>query len=154
MLYATGVRCSELVALDLAEVDLSARLVRVLGKGRKERIVPFGTAAQRALEDYLEIRQNFGPKTDALLVNRLGGRLTDRSIRRLLRQRVTETAFKQRISPHTLRHAFATHLLERGADLRSIQELLGHASLSTTQKYTHVTTRQMLEIYRKTHPRA
>lgn len=154
LLYGTGIRCSELVALDLAEIDLAGRLVRVLGKGRKERVVPFGTSAQRALEVYLRARRDARPHTDAIFVNRSGGRLTDRSVRRLVRRRLKELALTQKISPHTLRHAFATHLLERGADLRAIQELLGHASLSTTQRYTHVSARQMLEIYKKAHPRA
>lgn len=154
LLYGTGIRCSELVALDLAEVDLTGRLIRVLGKGRKERVVPFGTSAQRALEAYLQARHAARPRTDALFVNRGGGRLTDRSVRRLVSRRLKSLALTQKISPHTLRHAFATHLLERGADLRSIQELLGHASLSTTQRYTHVSARQMLEIYKKAHPRA
>jgi integrase/recombinase XerC len=154
LLYATGIRCSELVALDLPEVDLSGRLIRVLGKGRKERIVPFGVAAQNALVAYLRDRHSHRPKTDALFINRNGGRLTDRSVRRLVSRRLRALALAQKITPHTLRHAFATHLLERGADLRAIQELLGHASLSTTQKYTHVTAKQLLEIYKKSHPRA
>lgn len=154
LLYGTGIRCSELVALDLPEVDFSGRLIRVLGKGRKERVVPFGTAAQRALDAYLRVRRATRPRSDALFVNRNGGRLTDRSVRRLVSRRLKSLALNQKISPHTLRHAFATHLLERGADLRSIQELLGHASLSTTQRYTHVSARQMLEIYKKAHPRA
>ncbi len=154
LLYATGVRCSELVAIDLSELDLSTRLVRVLGKGRKERLVPFGTAAQRALESYIAVRGNLNPATDALFVNRSGGRLTDKSVRRLLQRRLVDVALNQKVSPHTLRHAFATHLLERGADLRSIQELLGHASLSTTQRYIQISARQLLETYRKTHPRA
>jgi integrase/recombinase XerC len=154
LLYGTGVRCSELVAMDLPEVDLDGRLIRVLGKGRKERIVPFGTTAKMALEAYLRERDQARPKSDALFVNGKGGRLTDRSVRRLVAARLRTVALTQRVSPHTLRHAFATHLLERGADLRSIQELLGHVSLSTTQKYTHVTARQLLDIYKKSHPRA
>ena len=154
LLYATGIRCAELVAVDLAEVDMTGRLLRVLGKGRKERLVPFGAAAQRALEEYLATRVRLRPRSGALFVGRNGGRLTDRSIRRLLRRRVLAVALRQRVSPHTLRHAFATHLLERGADLRSIQELLGHSSLSTTQRYIHVSAKQLLETYRKTHPRA
>lgn len=154
LLYGTGIRCAELVALDLAEVDLEARLIRVLGKGRKERIVPFGTIALRALRAYLQTRLSLRPRTDAVFVNNRGGRLTDRSVRRLVQGRLREVAIAQKVSPHTLRHAFATHLLERGADLRSIQELLGHASLSTTQRYTHVSARQMLDIYKRAHPRA
>lgn len=154
LLYATGIRCSELVGLDRAEVDLEARLLRVLGKGRKERVVPFGTAAQTALRRYLSALGPASRATDAVFVNQKGGRLTDRSVRRLVGQRIKALSIIRKISPHTLRHAFATHLLERGADLRSIQELLGHASLSTTQRYTHVNTRQLLDIYRKSHPRA
>jgi integrase/recombinase XerC len=154
LLYATGIRCAELVGLDLPEVDLEARFVRVLGKGQKERLVPFGAPAEKALRAYLPVRASCRPRTDALLVNARGGRLTDRSVRSIVQRRVVQAAVAQRISPHGLRHSFATHLLERGADLRSIQELLGHARLSTTQKYTHLDARHILEIYSKTHPRA
>jgi integrase/recombinase XerC len=154
MLYATGIRCAELVGLDVGEVDRSARMIRVLGKGRKERIVPFGSRAGAALDAYLTVRARHRPRTDALFVNARGGRLTDRSVRLLVAKRVRSVALARRISPHTLRHSFATHLLERGADLRAIQELLGHASLSTTQRYTFVNTRHLLEIYNKAHPRA
>lgn len=154
LLYATGIRCGELVGLDLGEVDFEGRMVRVLGKGRKERVVPFGGKARSALEAYLPARLRARPNSDALFVNLKGGRLTDRSVRSLLTDRVRQVALEQKISPHALRHSFATHLLERGADLRSIQELLGHASLSTTQRYTHVNTKQILHIYSKTHPRA
>jgi integrase/recombinase XerC len=154
LLYATGIRCSELVGLDLPEVDFEARMVRVRGKGSKERLVPFGAQAGRALEAYLPARGRTRPRGEALFVNNRGGRLTDRSVRSILGRRVRQVAIHQKISPHSLRHAFATHLLERGADLRAIQELLGHASLSTTQKYTHVSARYILDIYHKTHPRA
>jgi integrase/recombinase XerC len=154
LLYATGIRCAELVGLDLPEVDLEARFVRVLGKGQKERLVPFGAPAEKALRAYLPVRAACRPRTDALFVNARGGRLTDRSVRYIVQRRVLQAAVSQRISPHGLRHSFATHLLERGADLRSIQELLGHARLSTTQKYTHLDARHILEIYSKTHPRA
>ena len=154
MLYATGVRCAELVGMDVSDVDLDDRAVRVLGKGRKERIVPFGTRARDAVRAYLPARAQAKPTTDALFVNARGGRLTDRSVRRILAARLREIALAKRASPHTLRHSFASHLLQRGADLRSIQELLGHASLSTTQRYTHLNARQILEIYRKAHPRA
>jgi integrase/recombinase XerC len=154
LLYATGIRCGELVGLDVAEVDLDARMARVLGKGNKERVVPFGTRAQGALRAYLDVRSRLRPRSDALFVNLRGGRLTDRYVRRILQDRVRQTATHRRISPHTLRHSFATHLLERGADLRVIQELLGHVSLSTTQRYTHVNARHILDIYKKTHPRA
>ena len=154
MLYATGIRCSELVGLDVAEVDFDARMIRVLGKGRKERIIPFGRRARAAVEAYLPVRARTRPREDALFVNARGGRLTDRSVRALVARRVRQVALARRISPHTLRHSFATHLLERGADLRSIQELLGHARLATTQRYTHVNMRHLLEIYKKSHPRA
>lgn len=154
LLYATGIRCSELVGLDLSEVDLEARMLRVLGKGSKERIVPFGAQAHKALIAYLQVRIQARSRTDALLLNARGSRLTDRSVRLIVAARVRQIALAKHLSPHTLRHSFATHLLERGADLRAIQELLGHASLSTTQRYTHVNVRHLLEIYRKSHPRA
>jgi len=154
MLYGTGIRCAELVGLDLGELDLDGRMIRVLGKGRKERVVPFGTRADAALRAYLPARLVCRPRCDALFVNARGGRLNDRSVRKLVTARVRSVALERRVSPHTLRHSFATHLLSRGADLRAIQELLGHASLSTTQRYTHVNTRYLLEIYRKSHPRA
>jgi integrase/recombinase XerC len=129
-------------------------LIRVVGKGRKQRIVPFGRRAHDAVLAYLPVRGASRPKSEALFVNARGGRLTDRSVRLIVARRLREAALARRISPHALRHSFATHLLERGADLRSIQELLGHSSLSTTQRYTHVNARYLLEIYRKTHPRA
>jgi integrase/recombinase XerC len=154
LLYATGIRCAELVGLDVGEIDIDARMVRVLGKGRKERIVLFGTRAQDALRAWLSLRAGLRPKSDGVFLNLRGGRLSDRSVRALVTRRVKQVALTRRCSPHTLRHSFATHLLARGADLRAIQELLGHASLSTTQRYTHVDTRQLLEVYRKTHPRA
>jgi len=154
MLYATGIRCSELVGLDLTEVDRSGRMIRVLGKGRKERIVPYGKRAAEALDAYLPVRATGRPSSDAVFLNARGGRLTDRSVRALVAQRVRAVALARRVSPHTMRHSFATHLLQRGADLRSIQELLGHARLATTQRYTHVDTRYLLEIYSKAHPRA
>lgn len=154
LLYGTGLRCAELVGLDLGEVDFEARMVRVLGKGGKERIVPFGGRAGEALRTWLPVRARLCRGDDALFLNQKGGRLTDRSVRNLLARRLKQVALVRRVSPHTLRHSFATHLLERGADLRSIQELLGHASLSTTQRYTHVSARHILSIYKKTHPRA
>jgi len=154
LLYATGIRCAELVALDTGEIDLEARMVRVLGKGRKERVVLFGSRAREALRAWLRVRARLRPKTDAVFVNARGDRLSDRGVRALVSRRVKQVALQRRCSPHTLRHSFATHLLTRGADLRAIQELLGHASLSTTQRYTHVDTRHLLEVYKKTHPRA
>jgi integrase/recombinase XerC len=153
VLYGTGIRCAELVGLDLDSVDLGERVLRVVGKGRKERIVPFGRPARAALEAYLGEARRVA-SGDALFVNARGQRISDRYVRMVVAGRVRQVALDRRISPHTLRHSFATHLLERGADLRSIQELLGHANLSTTQRYTHVNLTHILEIYRKTHPRA
>ncbi len=154
LLYGTGIRCAELVGLDLTAVDLDARLLRVLGKGEKERIVPFGLPALAALTAWLRVRAQLGPKDDAVFVTARGTRFSDRRVREMVSQRMKAIALEKKVSPHTLRHAFATHLLERGADLRAIQELLGHASLSTTQRYTHVNARHLLEVYKKTHPRA
>jgi integrase/recombinase XerC len=154
LVYGTGIRCAEAVALDVHELDMGARMVRVLGKGRKERVVLFGRRAQQALEAWLAERARLRPRSDALFLNARGGRLSGRSVRALVARRVKQVALARRCSPHTLRHSFATHLLVRGADLRAIQELLGHSSLSTTQRYTHVDTRHLLEVYRKAHPRA
>ncbi len=154
LLYATGVRCAELVSLDLGDLDLEGRSLRVLGKGSRERVVLFGEPARQALRAWLGVRASLRPRSEAVFLNARGGRLTDRSVRALVARRVRQVALERRCSPHTLRHSFATHLLTRGADLRSIQELLGHASLSTTQRYTHVDTRHLLEVYKKAHPRA
>jgi integrase/recombinase XerC len=157
LIYATGLRVSELVGLDRTSIELDARLVRARGKGRKERLVPFGEPATEALETYLLDRPELmrrGPGTDALFLNARGQRLTTRSVHRLVRKYLRQAALRSGLSPHSLRHAFATHLLERGADLRSIQELLGHSSLSTTQKYTHLTTEKLLKVYEKSHPKA
>ncbi len=156
-LYATGLRVGELVRLDLDDVDVGAGMVRVLGKGRKERMVPFGGAATRALRAWLEAStplRRRSPVPEALFLNLRGGRLTDRSVRRILDRRLVEAAVQARVSPHALRHSFATHLLGAGADLRAIQELLGHASLSTTQRYTHVSPDRLMEVYDRAHPRA
>jgi integrase/recombinase XerC len=160
MLYAAGLRVGELVGLDLDDVDLSRRLVRVIGKGNKERVVPFGTKAELAIRSYLPDRaawRHQGKIADGeepLLVNQRGGRLSDRSMRRILDAAVQHVALIHRLHPHALRHAFATHLLEAGMDLRAIQELLGHASLSTTQRYTHLDLAHLMETYRKAHPKA
>lgn len=141
LLYATGIRCAELVGLDVAEIDIEARMVRVLGKGNKERIVLFGTRAQDALREWLRVRAGLKPKSDAVFLNLRGGRLSDRSVRALFSRRVKQVALAQKCSPHTLRHSFATHLLEANTDVRVIQVLLGHAKLTTTAQYTHVATK-------------
>jgi integrase/recombinase XerC len=152
-LYSCGIRVSELTGLDVAALDLEGGLVRVLGKGSKERIVPLGSYARQAIASYLASRGN--PPADApLLLNARGGRLTSRSVARIVDKYILRLATVKKISPHTLRHTFATHLLEGGADLRAIQELLGHASLSTTQKYTHVSIDRLMEVYDKAHPKA
>ncbi len=158
LLYGAGLRVGELVAIDLDDLELSRRLVRVRGKGRKERIVPFGHKAAQALAAYLPERARWrrgaSDRAAPLFVNQRGGRLTDRSVRRILDAAVDRTASLHHLHPHSLRHAFATHLLEAGMDLRSIQELLGHASLATTQIYTHVDLAHLMEVYRKSHPKA
>jgi integrase/recombinase XerC len=151
LLYASGLRVSELVGLDLRDLDLADSTVRVVGKGRKERIVPFGAAAERALREHLAGR---GPEAGAVFLNRRGGRLTVRSVHSIVRRQARTAGIVRRVSPHTLRHTFATHLLDSGADLRMIQELLGHAGLSTTQRYTHVGSDQLMRIYDSAHPRA
>jgi integrase/recombinase XerC len=158
LLYATGVRVSELTSLDFDDLDLNEAVMRVLGKGRKERMVPVGSKAITAVRQYLRKRGDLEPRAgsgkEALFLNFRGTRLNVRSVRRIVNRYIHECAITRKVSPHTLRHSFATHLLDAGADLRSIQELLGHASLSTTQKYTHVSTERLLKTYGKTHPRA
>jgi integrase/recombinase XerC len=157
LFYASGLRLSELAGLDLDDVNLSRKMARVLGKGGKERLVPFNSTTVSALRAYLKDRDRLlgdgRPSHDALFVNYRGGRLTVRSIDRLVR-RYAVTSTRPRVSPHALRHSFATHLLQRGADLRAIQELLGHSRLSTTQRYTHLDAAKLLDVYRKSHPRA
>jgi integrase/recombinase XerC len=167
LFYASGLRLSELVAIDLEDVNLSGRMVRVMGKGRKERLLPFNQSALTAIKAWLkdraailasrETRPSRKPQAaspDPLFLNYRGTRLTDRSVDRLLRKYVAQCSTRMGISPHALRHSFATHLLQRGADLRAIQELLGHSALSTTQRYTHVNAAQLIDVYRKSHPRA
>jgi integrase/recombinase XerC len=157
LLYASGLRVSELVGLDWTDVDLSSRVVRVLGKGRKERMVPFGRKAEEALRAWLAVWAGLRKEVDEaepVFLNTFGTRLTDRSVRRVIDKWVDDAGVAQGVHPHTLRHTFATHLLENGADLRAIQELLGHSSLSTTQKYTHLDVERLLAVYRDAHPRA
>ncbi|HTO10368.1 MAG TPA: tyrosine recombinase XerC [Candidatus Binatia bacterium] len=151
VLYASGLRVSELAGLDLDDADRAERTLRVLGKGRKERIVPYGGAAARALDAWLGQR---GEAAGALFTNARGGRLTVRSIHTIVRRSARAAGITRRVSPHTLRHTFATHLLDGGADLRAIQELLGHSRLSTTQRYTHVGAEQLMQVYDRAHPRA
>ncbi len=158
-LYSTGMRVSELVALDMERVDFIGGSCRVMGKGGKERLCPIGDKALRSIRKYLELRgEESGKGRRALFLNHSpnesGSRLTDRSVRRVLEKYIERTCKREGISPHSLRHSFATHLLDRGADLRSVQELLGHENLSTTQIYTHVSTQRMREAYEKAHPRA
>ncbi|MBU4310541.1 tyrosine recombinase XerC [bacterium] len=156
LLYATGMRVSELVGLNVNNVDLLGGVAKVWGKGRKERLVPFGREATQALYKYLKRRETLHPGEGekGLFLNKLGARISARSIGRLLDKYIKKASLSQKISPHTLRHSFATHLLDAGADLRSVQELLGHTSLSTTQVYTHLTTERLKRIYDKAHPRA
>jgi integrase/recombinase XerC len=172
LLYAAGLRVGELVGLDWGAIDLPARVLRVVGKGGKERMVPFGRPAAKALRQWLDVWERvrglqgrsaksgrigqpaIGAEEEPVFLNHRGGRLTDRSVRRIIDHWIDQTALARGVHPHTLRHTFATHLLEGGADLRAIQELLGHASLSTTQKYTHVEVERLLTVYRGAHPRA
>ncbi len=160
LLYASGLRVSELTGLDVADVDRSSQMLRVRGKGRKERIVPFGGKADAALDAYWPVRTELLRKArisadaPAVFLNYAGRRLTQRSVGRIVKKYVRLTNINWDLHPHSLRHAFATHLLADGADLRAIQELLGHSSLSTTQKYTHASIRQLMEVYDKAHPRA
>ncbi len=159
-LYASGLRVSELVGLDMQDLSLSQRLVRVSGKGRRQRLVPFGKRALSALEAYLPARlrilsrQGCRKDADALFLNLRGGRLGVRSVQKKLAEYVRLSALALNVHPHTFRHSFATHLLNNGADLRSVQELLGHKSLSTTQRYTHLTVNELIRTYRKSHPKA
>jgi integrase/recombinase XerC len=158
LLYASGLRVSELVGLDLRSVNFGDGMLLVRGKGRKERIVPFGSKARQALDEYLPAREKIlrerKTSSPALFLNRRGERLTARSVDRLVKKYVRIYGPKVKVSPHSLRHAFASHLLTEGADLRAIQEMLGHASLSTTQKYTQVSIKQLIDVYDKTHPKA
>ena len=158
LLYAAGLRVGELVGLDWDDLDLSGRMLRVLGKGGKERMVPFGTPAGDAVGAWLEHWEGVADRQygveEPVFLNHRGGRLTARSVRRILDRYVAKARIAPGVHPHTLRHTFATHLLEGGADLRAIQELLGHSSLATTQRYTHLEIERLLTVYREAHPRA
>jgi site-specific recombinase XerD len=157
VLYATGLRASELTGIEVDDIDLDGRTLRVLGKGRRERIVPFGVHAQRALREYRPVRKRWigsqSPEPTFFVTPR-GKALTTAGLRRLLAHRLQQTSVTKQVTPHALRHSFATHLLNAGADLRAIQELLGHASLGTTQRYTHLSTARMKAVYDRAHPRA
>lgn len=157
LIYATGMRVSELVALDLEHVNLESGFIRCFGKGLKERLVPTGDVAARFLKEYLargRSKLSRAGATAALFVNQQGRRLTRQGFWKIIKKYARKAKIEKRITPHTLRHSFATHLLENGADLRSVQEMLGHADISTTQIYTHLTKRKLREIYDRTHPRA
>jgi integrase/recombinase XerC len=157
LLYATGIRVGELVGTDVDDVNFSERLIVVRGKGKKERLLPFGSKAAESLHVYIKKRIliNKGEIEEApLFLNYRGKRLTSRSVERIVNKYIQRAALRRKISPHSLRHSFASHLLSRGADLRVIQELLGHESLATTQKYTHIDIGQLLDVYRKSHPRS
>jgi integrase/recombinase XerC len=156
-LYSTGIRVSELVGINFGDIDETGQAIVIRGKGRKERIVPLGTHAMKAILHYLGVMEaNAVPNesTDPLFINKHTTRLSTRSVRRKVSKYLEQVGLDPAISPHTLRHSFATHLLDNGADLRSVQELLGHQSLSTTQIYTHLTTKRMRETYDQAHPRA
>ncbi len=159
MLYGCGIRNSELVGINVDDVHWSQQVVLVRGKGKKERYVPFGESAAAAVKTYLPARQRVLAETKhtierALLVNLRGSRLTTRSVGRIVKQIAVARGLSPDVHPHTLRHAFGTHMLEEGADLRAIQEMLGHERLSTTQRYTQLTVKHVMEVYDKTHPHA
>lgn len=149
--YSTGLRISELVSLNIRDFDFISGIIKVMGKGKKERIVPIGEVAIAALRKYLKARKK---ESEAVFLNKNGGRITARGVRGIVDKYINRAGISPGVSPHTLRHSFATHLLNRGADLRTVQELLGHANLSTTQIYTHLTTEKLKSVYDKAHPRA
>lgn len=154
-IYSAGIRVSELVGLDVRDVDLIAEIIKVFGKGSKERMVPIGAPAASAIRRYLDKRGEAKARDkNAVFLGKNGTRLRDRSVRRIVDKHMRACSLAEHISPHSLRHSFATHMLDRGADLRSVQELLGHANLSTTQIYTHVTMERLKSVYDKAHPRA
>lgn len=160
LLYGSGLRVHEVVGLDLDDISQSERLLRVRGKGGKERLVPYGSKAQTALEEHLNARRRLlrrlrtSLEPRAVFLNLKGGRLTSRSVQRFIREYIKRAALTLDVHPHMLRHSFATHLLNNGADLRAIQELLGHASLASTQRYTHVSLEELVKVYKESHPKA
>ncbi len=157
VMYASGLRVSELVGLDVDNINLGEGVLKVLGKGRKERIVPIGSKAQTAVANYFARREELMDKpnsTKAVFLNRQGDRITPRSVERMVQKYLHTSGIQKEVTPHVLRHSFATHMLNSGADLRGIQELLGHSSLSTTQKYTHVSVDKLMDVYEKAHPKA
>jgi integrase/recombinase XerD len=158
LLYGSGMRISELIALDLADIHLTMGFVRVFGKGGKERIIPLGKSALSALSTYLDGArsqlQGKYPKTDAFFINQRGKRLTRQGCWKLMKEHALKAGIQHELTPHILRHSFATHLVENGADLRAVQEMLGHADISTTQIYTHISKSRLSEIYKQFHPRA
>ena len=154
LLYSSGLRASEITGLKPDDLDMKAGEVRVFGKGNKERILPLGSRAKGAITEYLEVRDSLKPRSDYIFVNKNGTKLGRRGLWLVIRKRFERLALLFNVHPHTLRHSFATHLLNRGADLRSIQELLGHSSIGTTQVYTHLSGEELKKIYRRTHPRA
>jgi integrase/recombinase XerC len=158
LLYGCGIRNSELIGISLDDIGMSAEAILIRGKGKKERFVPFGDSVKGALAKYLPARQKIlgsqSKKTNALLINQRGGRLTTRSVGRIVKKIAVAKGLSPEVHPHTLRHAFGTHMLEEGADLRAIQEMLGHERLATTQRYTQLSTRHVLDVYDRTHPRA
>ncbi|MDP2599691.1 MAG: tyrosine recombinase XerC [Deltaproteobacteria bacterium] len=157
LFYASGLRLSELVALNSDQIDLANGMVRILGKGNKERMVPVGQKAIDAIKNYMEARGNLlngKPDQKGVFLNKSGSRISARAVERLIEKYIKLTGIQKKVTPHVLRHTFATHLLNNGADMRGIQELLGHASLSTTQRYTHVELDKLMKVYDKTHPKA
>lgn len=157
VLYSTGIRVSELVNIKIKDIDFNNKTIRIMGKGPKERIVIYGHVCQNVLNNYLNKSRNLiknSNQTDYLVLNLNGHKLTDRSVRNIINKYMEKTSIQKHISPHTLRHTFATHLLDNGADLKAVQELLGHADLGTTQIYTHVSNERLREVYLKTHPRS
>jgi integrase/recombinase XerC len=158
LLYGCGMRNSELTGINLDDIRLSAEAILIRGKGKKERYVPFGDSVKSALPAYLQVRQTLlsekRKNSNALLINQRGGRLTTRSVGRIIKKIAVSKGLSPDVHPHTLRHAFGTHMLEEGADLRAIQELLGHERLATTQRYTQLSMKHVLQVYDRTHPRA